>query len=175
MPFFFFFFFSCFPDRDPFFSPVFFSLPIVITKPEFDEWVARHRELDAEGLGPVAEDNRALTGTYLMLDALARFFHNRSGEHVYTESLLEVGEDLEALGVSDGDPVELTTAVGSLTLPAEAKPGVARGVVVVPHGLPTLNVNELIPAGVDAVEALSGMTRMTGIPVQVRAPVSALA
>ncbi len=64
---------------------------LLVTKPEFDEWIARHSELDEEGLGPVAEDNRALTGTYLMLDALARFFHNRTGEHVYTESLLDVG------------------------------------------------------------------------------------
>jgi radical S-adenosyl methionine domain-containing protein 2 len=65
--------------------------PLLISKEEFDGWVARHRELDAEGLGPVAEDNRDLTGTYLMLDALGRFFHNRTGEHVYTSSLLHVG------------------------------------------------------------------------------------
>jgi len=65
--------------------------PLLISKEEFDAYVARHRELDAEGIGPIAEDNRDLTGTYLMLDALGRFFHNRTGEHVYTESLLDVG------------------------------------------------------------------------------------
>jgi radical S-adenosyl methionine domain-containing protein 2 len=65
--------------------------PLLVTKAEFDQWVARHRELDAEGIGPVAEDNRDLTGTYLMLDALGRFFHNKTGEHVYTDSLLDVG------------------------------------------------------------------------------------
>ncbi len=65
--------------------------PLLISKEEFDGWVARHRELDAEGIGPVAEDNRDLTGTYLMLDALGRFFHNRTGAHVYTDSLLGVG------------------------------------------------------------------------------------
>jgi radical S-adenosyl methionine domain-containing protein 2 len=65
--------------------------PLLISRAEFDVYVARHRELDAEGLGPVAEDNQALTGTYLMLDALGRFFSNRTGGHVYTESLLKVG------------------------------------------------------------------------------------
>ncbi len=65
--------------------------PLLVTRQEFEGWVERHRELDAEGIGPVAEDNRDLTGTYLMLDALGRFFHNRSGGHVYTESLLDVG------------------------------------------------------------------------------------
>ncbi len=65
--------------------------PLLVTKQEFEQWVARHRELDTEGLGPIAEDNRDLTGTYLMLDALGRFFHNKSGEHVYTDSLLDVG------------------------------------------------------------------------------------
>jgi radical S-adenosyl methionine domain-containing protein 2 len=65
--------------------------PLLINRQEFDDYVARHRELDAEGLGPVAEDNRALTGTYLMLDALGRLFSNKTGEHVYTDSVLDVG------------------------------------------------------------------------------------
>jgi radical S-adenosyl methionine domain-containing protein 2 len=65
--------------------------PLLVTRAEFETYVARHRELDAEGLGPVAEDNRDLTGTYLMLDALGRFFSNRTGGHVYTRSLLDVG------------------------------------------------------------------------------------
>ena len=68
-----------------------FIKPLLVTQEEFERWVARHRELDAEGLGPVAEDNADLTGTYLMLDALGRFFSNRTGRHVYTESLLDVG------------------------------------------------------------------------------------
>lgn len=65
--------------------------PLLITPGEFAAYVTRHRELDAEGLGPVAEDNRALTGTYLMLDALGRLFSNKTGEHVYTDSVLDVG------------------------------------------------------------------------------------
>lgn len=65
--------------------------PLLITPDEFAGYIARHRVLDAEGLGPVAEDNRALTGTYLMLDALGRLFSNKTGEHVYTDSVLDVG------------------------------------------------------------------------------------
>jgi len=65
--------------------------PLLISRDEFEAYVARHRELDAEKIGPVAEDNQALTGTYLMLDPLGRFFSNRTGGHVYTQSLLDVG------------------------------------------------------------------------------------
>jgi len=64
---------------------------MAVSPAEFAQWVDRHRDLDAEGLGPIAEDNGDLTGTYLMLDALGRFFHNKFGEHVYTDSLLDVG------------------------------------------------------------------------------------
>ncbi|MBC7171633.1 MAG: hypothetical protein H5U40_04365 [Polyangiaceae bacterium] len=45
----------------------------------------------------------------------------------------------------------------------------APGTVVVPHGLPELNVNSLIPSGERAVERLSGMHHMTGIAVSVKA------
>jgi hypothetical protein len=38
----------------------------------------------------------------------------------------------------------------------------------VPHGLPELNVNELIPAGADAIERVSGQLTMTGIRADVR-------
>jgi len=65
--------------------------PLLVTQDEFEGWVERHRELDPEGISLVAEDNRDLTGTYLMLDALGRFFSNRTGGHAYTDSLLDVG------------------------------------------------------------------------------------
>lgn len=65
--------------------------PLLVTREEFEHWIDRHRELAAEGLGPVPEDNQDLTGTYLMLDALGRLFHNKTGRHVYTDSMLEVG------------------------------------------------------------------------------------
>ena len=64
---------------------------LLVTQREFEDYVARHQELTSEGIGPVAEGNRDMTGTYLMLDPLGRFFQNRNGHHVYTDSLLDVG------------------------------------------------------------------------------------
>lgn len=39
------------------------------------------------------------------------------------------------------------------------------GLVVVPHGLPDVNVNGLIPSSPELLEPLSGQHLMTGIPV----------
>jgi len=38
---------------------------------------------------------------------------------------------------------------------------------VVPHGVPGMNVNALMPTGMTMLEPLSGQHRMTGIAVQV--------
>jgi radical S-adenosyl methionine domain-containing protein 2 len=66
---------------------------LLITADEFSAYVERHQELHAEGLGPIHEDNEAMTGTYLMMDALGRFFSNKTGSHVYTDSILDAGMD----------------------------------------------------------------------------------
>ena len=42
-----------------------------------------------------------------------------------------------------------------------------QGTVVVPHGVPGMNVNALMPSGVTHLEPLSGQHHMTGIAVQV--------
>ncbi len=75
--------------------------------------------------------------------------------------------DLTALGLRSGQQVRIASSEGSVSLPVVATEGVAPGTIVVPHGLPGLNVNELIPSGEAAVERLSGMHHMTGIPVSV--------
>jgi radical S-adenosyl methionine domain-containing protein 2 len=67
--------------------------PLLITSKEFGDYVKRHEVLHDEGLGPIHEDNEAMTGTYLMMDALGRFFSNKTGSHVYTKSILDVGMD----------------------------------------------------------------------------------
>jgi radical S-adenosyl methionine domain-containing protein 2 len=67
--------------------------PLLITSEEFQDFVDRHQELHNEGLGPIHEDNKAMTGTYLMMDALGRFFSNKTGAHTYTKSILDVGMD----------------------------------------------------------------------------------
>jgi radical S-adenosyl methionine domain-containing protein 2 len=65
--------------------------PLLITRAEFEAFVARHAVLAADGLGPVPEDNEAMTGSYLMVDPLGRFFDNVDGRLRYSRPILEVG------------------------------------------------------------------------------------
>jgi radical S-adenosyl methionine domain-containing protein 2 len=39
----------------------------------------------------IVEDNRAMTGSYIMVDPAGRFFDNTKGYHSYSEPILEVG------------------------------------------------------------------------------------
>jgi anaerobic selenocysteine-containing dehydrogenase len=83
--------------------------------------------------------------------------------------------DMMALGVSAGGEVLVQTTSATLRMPALSVTGVPQGIVVVPHGVPGINVNALIPTGVTMLEPLSGQHHMTGIVVQVtRAPQTAV-
>ena len=62
--------------------------------------------------------------------------------------------DAERLGIRDGDPVELSTPLGSLKLVASIDHGVREGEVFVFHDDPDANINRLI-AG-DYIDPLSG-------------------
>ena len=75
--------------------------------------------------------------------------------------------DLAALGVPDGGDILLQTTSATLQMPAVPVSGVSPGTVVVPHGVPGMNVNALMPSGITHLEPLSGQHRMTGIAVQV--------
>lgn len=80
-------------------------------------------------------------------------------------------EDLAALGLDQPGReslVEIETQAGRMRLPVAAHEGLPPRTVVVPHGLPDLDVNALIPAGPEHVERLSGQHRMTAIPASVR-------
>lgn len=77
-------------------------------------------------------------------------------------------DDMAALGLHDGAPIELRTSAGSMRIPVRARDGIAPRTVVVPHGLADANVNALIPSGAAHVERWSGQHRMTGISVGVR-------
>ncbi|MCA9624204.1 MAG: molybdopterin-dependent oxidoreductase, partial [Myxococcales bacterium] len=76
-------------------------------------------------------------------------------------------DDLAALELEAGQAVTIDTQVGSLILPTVARDDLARGTVVVPHGLAAHNVNALIPSDHDAVERVSGQLRMTGIEARI--------
>jgi anaerobic selenocysteine-containing dehydrogenase len=83
------------------------------------------------------------------------------------------GSDLAELGIPTGGTVEVTTTAGAMTLEAVPNESVASRTIVIPHGVPGLNVNGIIPSGPEAIERLSGQHRMTGIPARVLARPSA--
>ncbi len=64
---------------------------LLVTPEQFAAFVERHQPLAAVGMAPVVEDNDAMRGSYAMIDPLGRFFGNATGEHVYSEPILEVG------------------------------------------------------------------------------------
>src|SRR5258706_343375 len=76
--------------------------------------------------------------------------------------------DMEKLDLKNGDDILLSTATGEIRLPVQPHDGVMAGTVIVPHGLPEVNVNKLIGSDHSLIEPLSGMHRMTGNRVQIR-------
>jgi len=56
---------------------------LLITEKQFDYFVKNHLHLN-----PVFETNEDMTGSYLMLDALGRFFQNSKGYLEYSSSIL---------------------------------------------------------------------------------------
>ena len=65
--------------------------PLLITAEQFRAYVERHAHLAAEGFAPVAEDNEDMTGSYVMIDPMGRFFDNVDGRLVYSPPILERG------------------------------------------------------------------------------------
>jgi radical S-adenosyl methionine domain-containing protein 2 len=65
--------------------------PLLITAEQFRAYVERHAHLAGEGFPPVAEDNEDMTGSYVMIDPMGRFFDNVDGRLVYSPPILEHG------------------------------------------------------------------------------------
>jgi radical S-adenosyl methionine domain-containing protein 2 len=69
-----------------------------VTAEQFDDFVRRHSDLN-----PVAENNAAMTSSYVMLDPVGRFFQNSSGRYLTSShSILDRGveETLSEVGWS---------------------------------------------------------------------------
>lgn len=64
---------------------------LLISGAQFKAFVTRHAYLADEGFAPVPEDNVLMTGSYVMVDPLGRFFSNTLGRHSYSAPILEVG------------------------------------------------------------------------------------
>jgi anaerobic selenocysteine-containing dehydrogenase len=88
-------------------------------------------------------------------------------------------EDAAALGVGDGETVEVTSDVGKVTIAAELTDGIMRGVVSIPHGWGHdvegvrmevasryAGVNSNILSDESRIDPLSGNAVLNGIPVR---------
>lgn len=74
-------------------------------------------------------------------------------------------KDARQLGILDGAQVTVSTATGSITLPASVRDDVAPGCVCVPHGWSEANVNALVD--VQAIDGLAGTSVLSGLQVEV--------
>jgi len=63
---------------------------LLISKAQFQEFVDRHKQLNAEGCKIVTETNDLMRGSYVMIDPLGRFFSDAKGYHEYSLPILEV-------------------------------------------------------------------------------------
>lgn len=172
-----------------------FGLPVPSVRP--GRWLRRNRlrlwdervadELRRLRAQPVTPDpagslDRLGPGDGEAVDADAPVFtligrRRRLGHNSWLHGAQRTGEpeavawlspaDLAAIGVAEGELVETRGEAGTVCIPVRAAEGLAPRTVVVPHGLPGINVNALIPAGPDRIERVSGQLTMTGIPARV--------
>jgi anaerobic selenocysteine-containing dehydrogenase len=133
--------------------------------PELDAEVARLRAVPMPGDGYHLICRRRRLGHNSWLQGATRDGDPEAVAWMRTD-------DLAALGISDGGTIPIRTDTGALEIPVVAVDGLAPRTVCVPHGIPGLNINDVIPAGAAAIERLSGQLRMTGIAAEVQAAVS---
>ena len=154
-----------------------FGLPTLPLRP--GRWLGRHRlrlwdrrvEQELQRLRSMPQ--RPADG-FTLIGRRRRLGHNswlhggqRTGE---PEAMAWLSADeLAALGLVSGQLVEIRSEAGSLRIPVKAAEGLAPRTIVVPHGLPELNINGIIPGGADHIERVSGQLTMTGIAAQVTA------
>lgn len=82
--------------------------------------------------------------------------------------------DLQRLGLPDGGEITIRGNETVVSITAVPKPEISVGTIIVPHGLPDVNVNALLPSGPDFVEPISGNHLMTGLPVHISAQEAAV-
>ncbi|MEE9489749.1 MAG: hypothetical protein V3V91_04835, partial [Thermoplasmata archaeon] len=60
-----------------------------LSREQFESFVERHAQFD-----PVAEDNEAMTDSYLMMDPTGRFFQNTNWRYSHSSSVFDVGVEM---------------------------------------------------------------------------------
>ena len=90
-------------------------------------------------------------------------------------------EDAAQRRIADGDTVEVSSPHGRIALPVALTRDIVPGTIAIPHGwghkgtggwqlanrAGGVNVNQLMSSDPGDVEALAGMSSLTGVPVQV--------
>ncbi|HJK91625.1 MAG TPA: molybdopterin-dependent oxidoreductase [Polyangiaceae bacterium LLY-WYZ-15_(1-7)] len=141
----------------------------------------------AAGLEEALEAERASAGQLRLITKRAVTTHN-SWMHNHarfvregTNHLHMHADDMAARALQPGDLVDVTSATATVRLPVKRNDDLMPGVVALPHGwghqhaehlsvareTKGVNVNLLAADGPDALEPVSGMARLTGIPVTV--------
>jgi len=62
-----------------------------IDRPTFNQFVARHDGINASGIIIVPEQVETIRGSYAMISPDGRFFDSSSGQHQYSQRILDVG------------------------------------------------------------------------------------
>ena len=147
------------------------------------DFVAHARTLDAD-----FERERASADQLRLITRRERRTHNSwthnakafVGEAGATNTVFVHPDDAARAGLADGDQAVVRSATGKISLPVALDEDLMPGVIAVPHGwghsradglavaqvAAGENANVLSPDGPDACEPLSGMARLTAIPVE---------
>jgi len=161
-----------------------------VTTPDGKVQLAAPPLLDAaRGLDAAFEHERARDGQLRLITKRHVKTHN-SWTHNHEEFVTGEGgtnylyvhpEDAARIGVADGELADVTSATATLRVPVQLLPDLTPGTVALPHGwghqmakglsvasrTRGVNVNILAADGPDALERVSGMAHLTGIPVDV--------
>ena len=62
-----------------------------ISESQFEQYVEHNRSVERCGIRVVPESNDLMTGSYVMVDPLGRFFDNTKGHHMYSQPILDIG------------------------------------------------------------------------------------
>ncbi len=62
-----------------------------ISDEQFARYVKRNRSVEQRGITVIPESNDLITGSYIMVDPLGRFYDDTKGRHTYSRPILEVG------------------------------------------------------------------------------------
>lgn len=130
--------------------------------------------------------------TFRLINLRTNYMHNswyqnvaklKRGKHDHNPLHMHP-QDMATLGLTDGDPLEVSNEYGEVTALARSDNSLRPGVVAMTHGwgnqktpglrvanrYPGVNINALLPNGPGSYEKLSNQAFMSGVPVSIRLP-----